>query len=66
MKLVKEKMVILNVSVKTKHFQIKSGRHQMLSKLSSRSIASLRKLDDEANEFYDRNHDLYQTAFLTL
>ena len=44
---------------------LKSGRHQMLSKLSSLSIASLRKLDEEANKFYDRKHDLYHTALLT-
>ena len=37
----------------------------MLSKLSSLSIASLRKLDEEANKFYDRKHDLYHTALLT-
>ena len=44
---------------------LKSGRHQMLSKLSSLSIASFRKLDEEANKFYDRKHDLYHTALLT-
>ena len=44
---------------------LKFGRHQMLSKLSSLSIASLRKLDEEANKFYDRKHDFYQTALLT-
>ena len=44
---------------------LKSGRHQMLSKLSSLSIASLRKLDEEANKFYDGKHDLYHTALLT-
>ena len=43
----------------------KSGRHQMLSKLSSLSITSLRKLDEEDNKFYDRKHDLYHTALLT-
>ena len=37
----------------------------MLSKLSSLSIASLRKLDEEVNKFCDRNHDFYQTALLT-
>ena len=39
----------------------------MLSKLSSLSIASLRKLDEEANilVFYDRKHDFYHTALLT-
>ena len=44
---------------------LKSGRRQMLSKLSSLSIASLRKLDEEANKFYDRKHDLYHTALFT-
>ena len=44
---------------------LKSGRHQMLSKLSSLSIASLRKLDEEANKLYDSKHDLYHTALLT-
>ena len=33
--------------------------------LSSLSIASLRKLDEEANKFYDCKHDLYHTALLT-
>ena len=44
---------------------LKSGRHQMLLKFSYLSIASLRKLDEEANKFYDRKHDFYQTALLT-
>ena len=44
---------------------LKSGRHQMLSKAASLSVSSLRKLDDEANKFYDRKHDLYETALLT-
>ena len=44
---------------------LKSGRHQMLSKLSSLNINSLRKLDEKANKFYDRTHDLYHTALLT-
>ena len=35
---------------------LNSGRHQMLSKLASLSVSSLRKLDDEANKFYDRKH----------
>ena len=30
----------------------------MLSKLSSLSISSLRKLDEQGNKFYDRRHDL--------
>ena len=37
----------------------------MLSKLSAHSIASLRILDEEANQFYDRKHDSYHTALLT-
>ena len=37
----------------------------MLSKLASLSVSSLRKLDDEANKFYDRKHDLYKAALLT-
>ena len=44
---------------------LKSGRNQILSKLSSLSIASLRTLDEEANKCYDSKHDFYQTAFLT-
>ena len=44
---------------------LNSGRHQMLSKLASLSVSSLRKLDDEANKFYDRKHDLYEAALLT-
>ena len=40
----------------------KSRRHQMLSKLSSLSIAFLRILDEEANKSYNRKHDFYQTA----
>ena len=43
----------------------KSGRHQMFSKLSLLNMASLRKLDEEANEFYDRKHDFYQTTLHT-
>ena len=39
--------------------------HQMLSKLASLSVSSLRKLDDEANKFYDRKYDLYEAALLT-
>ena len=45
---------------------LKSGRHQMLSKLPSLSISSLRKLDEQANKFYDRKHDLYEAVLLTL
>ena len=37
----------------------------MLSKLASLSISSLRKLDDEANNFYDRKRDLYEAALFT-
>ena len=41
------------------------GRHSMLSFLSSLPISVLRILDTEANEFYDRNHQLYDAALLT-
>ena len=44
---------------------LNSGRHQMLSKLASLSVSSLRKLDDEANTFYGRKHALYEAALLT-
>ena len=37
----------------------------MLSKLASVSISSLHKLNDEANKFYDRKHDLYEAAPFT-
>ena len=37
----------------------------MLSKLASLSVSSLRKLDDEANKFYDRKHNVYEAALLT-
>ena len=37
----------------------------MLSKLASLSISSLRNLDDDANKFYDRKHNLYEAALLT-
>ena len=36
---------------------LNSGRHQRLFKLASLSVSSLRKLDDEANKFYDRKYD---------
>ena len=34
---------------------LNSGRHQMLSKLTSLSVSSLRKLDEEANKFLIEN-----------
>ena len=37
----------------------------MLSKLASRSISLLSKLDNKANKFYDRKHDLYEATLLT-
>ena len=37
----------------------------MLSFLSSLPISVLRILDNEANKFYDRNHQLYDAALLT-
>ena len=36
----------------------------MLSKLSSLSISSLRKLNEEAIKFYNRKDDLYEAALL--
>ena len=42
-----------------------NSSHQILSKLASLSVSSLRKLDDEANKFYDRKHNLYEAALLT-
>ena len=42
---------------------LNSGRHQILSKLASLSVSSLRKLDDEANKSYDRKHDLYEAHY---
>ena len=44
---------------------VRFGRHSMFSRLSSLSISSLRKLDEEANKFSDRKHDLYEVALLT-
>ena len=38
----------------------------MLSNLSSLSISSKRKLDEQANKFYDLKHDLYEAALLTM
>ena len=55
--------IILNLSELT--ILLQSGRHQMLSKLASLSISSLRRLDEEGNKFYDRKHDLYEAALLT-
>ena len=40
--------IILNLS--ELNILLKSGRHQVLSKLSSLSISSLRRLDEEANK----------------
>ena len=37
----------------------------MLSFLSSLPTSVLRILDTEANKFYDKNHQLYDAAFLT-
>ena len=68
-------MIIFTRSFKRKHktvlslfdlnILLNSGRHQMLSKLASLSVSSLRKLDDEVNKFYDRKHDLYEAVLLT-
>ena len=40
------------------------GRHTMLSFLSSLPIPVLRILDIEANRFYDRNHQMYESVLL--
>ena len=37
----------------------------MISKISSLPISSLRKLNEEANKFYDTKHELYEAALLT-
>ena len=68
-------MIIFTRNFKRKHktvlslfdlnILLHSGRHQMLSKLASLSVSSLRKLDDEVNKFYDRKHDLYEAVLLT-
>ena len=42
-----------------------SGRHAMLSFLSSLPFPVLRILDVEANRFYDRNHQMYEATLLT-
>ena len=57
-------MAILNENIKLflslfdLNILLKFGRHQMLSKLASLSVS-------EANNFYDRKHDLYEAALLT-
>ena len=68
--MVSAKMVILNENKTVLYLfdlniLLNSGRHQMLSKLASLYVSSLRKLDDEANKFYDRKHNLYEAALLT-
>ena len=44
---------------------LKSGRHQMLTELSSLSISCKRKLNEQANKFYNQKHDLNEAALLT-
>ena len=69
--MVRAEMSILNENIKLfclffyLNILLNSGRHQMLSKLASLSVFSLLKLDDEANKFYNRKHDLYEAALLT-
>lgn len=41
------------------------GRHSMLSFLCSLPVSVKRLLDDEANKFYDKGHQLYEAALLT-
>ena len=62
--MVSAKMAVLNENIKLSslfdlNILLNSGRHLMLSKLASLSVSSLRKLDDQANKFYDRKHDLF-------
>ena len=45
---------------------LKTGRHQMLLKLLHLVLLENRILAEEANKFYDRKHDFYQTALLTI
>ena len=64
------KMVILKGNcVKSCPFQIyiirlKSGKHAMLSRLSSLSISSLKDIDEQADEIYLRTDPLVGTACL--
>ena len=53
-----------SIDLNLKTFRLLNCLH-MMSKLASLSVSSLRKLDDEANEFYDRKHNLYEAALLT-
>ncbi|MCU7801045.1 MAG: hypothetical protein KZQ70_13135 [gamma proteobacterium symbiont of Lucinoma myriamae] len=41
-----------------------SGRHSMLSVLTSLSISSLRKIDTEVDKFYDSRHPFYDAVLL--
>ena len=55
-----------NGSFKRKHETVLTlSELNKLLKISSLSISSLRKLDEEANKCYDRKHDLYEAALLT-
>ena len=57
----KHVLTLSELSIILKH----SGRHMALSCLVTLSISSLRKLNIEANKFYDRAHRLYDAAILT-
>lgn len=51
------------VSVRELHSLFKrSGRHALLSRLTTLSISSLKKLDDEADDIYIRSNPLYEVA----
>ena len=61
-RMVSAKMVILNENIKLSYLFL---IQQMLSKLTSLSVSTLPKFDNEANKFYDRKHELYEAALLT-
>ena len=57
----KHVLTLSELSIILKH----SGRHMALSHLVTLSISSVRNLDIEANEFYEKAHRLYDAAILT-
>ena len=56
----KHVLTLSELSIILKH----SGRHMALSRLVTLSISSLCNLNIEANNFYDRDHRLYDAAIL--
>ena len=57
----KHVLTLSDLSITLKH----SGQHMALSRLVTFSISSLRNLDIEAYNFYDRTHRIYDAALLT-